>query len=705
LTKVASQPGAKWREPSANVAERVQHGSAQVEARAAGSAMPAQRNLPQRSARALLSQLAKRIFKPRPTITVSQWADAYRELPTEGAAEPGRWQTARTPYLREVMDAYNDPAVTQISLMFAAQLGKTEAILNMIFYTIDVLSKSCMFMWPTEDDVRKFNIKRLKPAVNACKQVNQHLVKTDPITTEGIRFKGGFVDYAMAQTARTQKGMPRGRLFCDEIDEYDDPGAVGRLRNRSKTFPGRKLVVSSTPTDEKVGIHAEFLSGDQRRYFVPCPHKACRHMQVLRFSQLKWEGGSAAREDDVRFNTWYECEACQRRIPEHEKPGMIAAGEWRATREGLAEKAISSHRSYQLSELYSPFPESTWGDIAAEFVKHKGLPPAEFYTERLGEPYTAKGKRIEAHALRILCTREADGGYLKREIPLDVKVLLAAVDVQINRFYYVCRGFGAAGEKSWLIDHQEIFCKQSTPVAELEQFIRSVKYEQKRVNGTGQMVVVPWRPCVWAVDTGDQTRDLYAMVSKFAPSNPKMPGVPKVFAIKGSSNASMAMPYDCKVHDQMRDGTKLVMGVHLMTVNGPHYKEAIHNEFKSDPRLGLLKSEAGDAIGLTRSFLPGDTGDDYLQHMTSEEYRPSSDKANGGWGKWGWFKKPGTLGMRNDFWDCEQYLRALADRCHVSILRSTSTGFTLLRGNEAPNAATGSNNFATKTPPKISIKH
>ena len=41
---------------------------------------------------------------PRPVHTVSQWADQNRILSSKGSGEVGRWQTDRTPYLREIMD-------------------------------------------------------------------------------------------------------------------------------------------------------------------------------------------------------------------------------------------------------------------------------------------------------------------------------------------------------------------------------------------------------------------------------------------------------------------------------------------------------------------------------------------------------------------------------------------------------------------------
>ncbi|SHF40173.1 Phage terminase large subunit (GpA), partial [Ruegeria intermedia] len=43
-------------------------------------------------------------IRPDPDLTVSQWADRHRRLGTRASAEPGRYRTDRTPYMREIMD-------------------------------------------------------------------------------------------------------------------------------------------------------------------------------------------------------------------------------------------------------------------------------------------------------------------------------------------------------------------------------------------------------------------------------------------------------------------------------------------------------------------------------------------------------------------------------------------------------------------------
>ena len=75
-------------------------------------------------------------FRPPENMTVSEWADKYRELSNEASAEPGKWRTSRTPYLKEIMDSWNDPNIRHIVVVAASQVGKSEALNNVIGYVI-----------------------------------------------------------------------------------------------------------------------------------------------------------------------------------------------------------------------------------------------------------------------------------------------------------------------------------------------------------------------------------------------------------------------------------------------------------------------------------------------------------------------------------------------------------------------------------------
>jgi phage terminase large subunit GpA-like protein len=76
-------------------------------------------------------------MRPDADLTVSEWADAHRMLGSRASAEPGRYRTARTPYMREIMDALSpSSAVQRIVFMKAAQVGATEAGNNWIGFAI-----------------------------------------------------------------------------------------------------------------------------------------------------------------------------------------------------------------------------------------------------------------------------------------------------------------------------------------------------------------------------------------------------------------------------------------------------------------------------------------------------------------------------------------------------------------------------------------
>lgn len=72
----------------------------------------------------------RRGIRPEPPIPVSDWADRHRILPPT-SAEPGRWRTDRTPYMRAVMDALSTASpYERVVLTKGEQTGGSEAGLN-----------------------------------------------------------------------------------------------------------------------------------------------------------------------------------------------------------------------------------------------------------------------------------------------------------------------------------------------------------------------------------------------------------------------------------------------------------------------------------------------------------------------------------------------------------------------------------------------
>ena len=64
------------------------------------------------------------VMAPPPIMTISEWADENRRLSAEASAEPGRWNTDRAPFQREIMNAVNDDNLEEVVVMSSSQVGK-----------------------------------------------------------------------------------------------------------------------------------------------------------------------------------------------------------------------------------------------------------------------------------------------------------------------------------------------------------------------------------------------------------------------------------------------------------------------------------------------------------------------------------------------------------------------------------------------------
>ena len=109
----------------------------------------------------------RRGIRPEPPIPVSDWADRHRILPPT-SAEPGRWRTDRTPYLRAVMDALSTASpYERVVLMKGAQTGGSEAGLNWLGYIIQNAPGIAMLVMPSLDMVRRNTTVRIDPLIEA----------------------------------------------------------------------------------------------------------------------------------------------------------------------------------------------------------------------------------------------------------------------------------------------------------------------------------------------------------------------------------------------------------------------------------------------------------------------------------------------------------------------------------------------------------
>jgi phage terminase large subunit GpA-like protein len=573
--------------------------------------------------------------------TVSQWADRNRYLDSRTSAAPGRWRTDRTPYLREIMDAFGDHGVREITLMTSSQVGKTESLLNMIGYVIDQDPGPALMVYPRHDDAKGVSYNRIKPMIELSPPLRARIPPlSDDITKTEYRFGHMSLEMAGSNSPADLARRSIKYLFMDELDKFPpfsgrEADPVKLAEERTRTFPNRKRVKCSTPTTRRGYIYREFEKSDRRRYYVPCPH--CGHHQVFRFGgAVKWPDGSTAEQVSQGRLAWYECEECRGRIEDRHKASMLKAGVWApdgctVTRGGMVEGDIpkTAHRGYWLNCLYSPW--LTFSEIAAEFLESKGNPETlmNFVNSWLAELWEEKVEETPAALIESRAMDYAEGSLMPGTV-----VLTGGVDVQKACFYVVIRGW-AVGERSWLVRHIRVESWE-----EVENVLFLTKYP---FVSSGKPALSVRLACV---DSGYRADEVYDFCRKWREvARPT----------KGHDRLAGAPFRVNEIFKHAQTGRPIPFAVTLFHLDTSHYKDKLAR---------LIHAAQNDE---SHWHIFRGAGQDYIEQMGSEHKIIERNRTTGqGVEVW----KQRAAGLANHYWDCETMAVAAADMLHVSAMRA-----------------------------------
>lgn len=191
------------------------------------------------------------VWAPPPRTTVSRYADANRVLSGPLQPEPGPWDTDRTPYLREPMDAMGDREIELVAMVKPAQVGGSTAWENGVFYWEGCDPGPCLVVMPDQDSAEELIDERIAPMVEGIELEED---EDDPeITAKRVQTSSMDIFVAWATSpAKLARRAVRYVVF-DECNKYPNwsgkdanPIALGKARVR--TFKRRaKIVLVSTP--------------------------------------------------------------------------------------------------------------------------------------------------------------------------------------------------------------------------------------------------------------------------------------------------------------------------------------------------------------------------------------------------------------------------------------------------------------------------
>lgn len=570
-----------------------------------------------------ISGLAK-ILKPKEQIKVSEWADAHMVLPA-GSAVSGKFSCDNVPYQREIMDAITDPEIRDVTVMSSAQIGKTTIILAGMGYYIDHEPATQMMIMPTIATMEKFSKSRLANMISEIPELKEKIADPKARNSNNTilykEYAGGYMVLSGANSPASLSSFPIRIVWMDEIDRFpESAGSEGNplrlAEERATSYWNKKFFKSSTPTTATESkIYPEYKKGTQEEWCVQCP--CCGT-----FQPYDWQR--------VDFNTGgMRCADCEELI--EEKFWKDSEHKWI-----VGNPDVKNHRSFHLNALASPWVK--WEDLIAQFKSaydkmqrfHDPTDLQTFYNLKLGEIWDDTRIDTKSQSSEDISKRAEIYGC---EVPDDVILLTAAVDVQENRFEVEIRGW-ARDYETWGIYKTEIYgdIERDDVWNQLEQYItQTLKYSDGREIGIAGT----------AIDTGgSHTQAVYQHCQDFLRK-----GI-SLYPIKGYAGTSattlLHSPSKADVTEITKDGKKITTGMIPLQILGVNVgKDMIVNHLTiEEPGPGYCHFPADKGRGYDEEYYEGLTSEKKITTRKSGRIKTM------------WVKTPG---VRNEPFDLFNY--------------------------------------------------
>ncbi len=314
----------------------------------------------------------------------SQWAEKYRVL--NNSSYPGKWTFKYHPWLRAMHDSQADLNCG----MKAAQLGFTEAVLNISFYYIDILGKDVLYILPARTpDASDFSSARFDAALESSKHLENLFSDRKNI---GHKRAGSRNLYIRGSRSRGGlKSVPVSLVVIDELEEMLQK-SIPLVMERTSGQLDHQVWMVSTPTLEGRGISKYYNESSANHFFIRCP-------SCLRFIELRYP-------ESIEFNveepkkTRLLCTLCKNTLKHEEKADWLADNEWV---ESYSDRDV---KGWHISQLYSTTVTPT--DLTYAYIRATQdlSDEQEFYNSKMGITHEVSGARVtDAEINRV------KGGY------------------------------------------------------------------------------------------------------------------------------------------------------------------------------------------------------------------------------------------------------------------------------------------------------
>lgn len=410
------------------------------------------------------------VFRRPDRLTVTEVAEKYVVIKKLGA-RTGTWSREFTPYMVEPQNLLSSRELSAIIFCGPSQSGKTESmILNWIAYSAVQDPMDMIIFNPTQQNSRDFSVRRIDRMNMNSPELRARLMKARSTDNkQSKQYESGMILSLSWPTVSEMAGKPVGRVALTDYDRMDESiGEEGSpfdlAQMRTTTYGSFSMTVAESSPSRPVtdprwiaasphqappttGILALYNRGDRRRWYWPCMH--CGYYFEGKFTHLKWEEKENVLDaaDTVKMI----CPVCGESIRPDERGTMQEYGVWLKDGQSIREGKIvgagprSKIASFWLNGVAAGF--QTWQELVIKFLnasREYDLTGSEealrqFHNNDLGEPYHPKSEELE-RLPEVLQARAEDLPVLM--VPLGVRFLVAAVDVQKNAFVVQVHGIG-----------------------------------------------------------------------------------------------------------------------------------------------------------------------------------------------------------------------------------------------------------------------
>lgn len=314
----------------------------------------------------------------RTTITSpSKWAQAYRVM---GQPFPGKWNFGPSPWTREMHDSQAPMNIGKKG----AQLGYSEALLNITLYKIDVGRIDCLYILPAKTpDATEFSAARFDVAL----ELSPHLQNLfSSVKNVGHKRAGSANLYVRGSNSRSSlKSIPVAFIVYDEYDSMN----MANLSLAEERTSGQKEAQGwkvSTPTIPNYGIDLEFNTSTREHFFFKCPHCG-------RLTELIWPDSLiiiGEHVDDPRITeTHIICKECKHKLDHDDKINFLGTGIW------VPEQPNLLKRGFYINQLYSITQKPY--QTAMKYFKGQTdkASEQEFFNSKLGLAHVVAGAKLD----------------------------------------------------------------------------------------------------------------------------------------------------------------------------------------------------------------------------------------------------------------------------------------------------------------------